>query len=189
MESLTRNFRRFKKSVKEFHTKKPHLEFFIALLTIPVLLSVFVLNYNNLKEDKQEAPKNETIIITQAAPSEKEVIVTTKACEPGIGDISIVNPEEGDEVSGNPVSVDIVYIPEGFCEVVWSYRINNGSWSSYDDRSIALYNLPGGNIKFDLRVKSVVNTTQKTLTRNFSYSGGTSISTTPTPTSTPAPTP
>ncbi len=188
MEGLSRSWRGFKKSVKEFHTKKPHIEFFTALLTIPVLLTVIILNLNNLKDkDKTEAPKNETIIITQAAPNEKEIIVTTEACEPGIGNISIVNPEEGDDVSGNPVSVDIVYTPEGFCEVVWSYRINNGSWSSYDDRSIALYNLPSGEIKFDLRVKSVVNTTQKTLTRNFNYSGGGSASVTPTLTPTPTP--
>ena len=188
MEGITKSWKSFKRSVKEFHTKKPHIEFFTALLTIPVLLTVIILNLNNLKdEDKVETPKNETIIITQAAPNEKEVIVTTAACEPGIGDISIVNPEEGDDVSGNPVSVDIVYEPEGFCEVVWSYRINDGSWSSYDDRSIALYNLPSGEIKFDLRVKSVVNTTQKTLTRNFRYSGGGSISVTPTPTNTPTP--
>lgn len=187
MESASRSWKSFKKSVKEFHTKKPQLEFFTALLTIPVLLTVIILNLNNLKEDdKKETPKSETIIITQAAPNSEKIVVTSEACEPGIGDVSIVNPEEGDDVSGNPVSVDIVYDPGGFCEVVWSYRINNGSWSSYDDRSIALYNLPNGNVKLDLRVKSVVNATQKTLTRNFSYSGG-SVSLTPTATPTPTP--
>lgn len=180
MEIISKNWKSLKKSIKEFHTKKPHIEFFTALLTIPVLLTVIILNLNNLKaDDEKETPKNQTIVITQSAPEKEEVVVTSEACEPGIGDISIVNPEEEDEVTGNPVSVDIVYEPEGFCEVVWSYRINNGSWSSYDDRSIALYNLPNGDIKFDLRVKSVVNTSQKTLTRNFNYSGG-SVSLTPT---------
>ena len=187
MEGITKSWKGFKRSVKEFHTKKPHIEFFTALLTIPVLLTVIILNLNNLREeDKQDAPKNQTIVITQAAPNEREIIVTKEACTPGIGDISIVNPEEGDDVSGNPVSVDIVYEPEGFCEVVWSYRINNGSWSSYDDRSIALYNLSNGNVKFELRVKSIVGTSQKTITRNFAYNGQTTILTnTPSPTLTP----
>lgn len=181
-------FSDLKKQIKEFHTKKPHIEFFTALLTIPVLLTVFILNLNNLTGNKEkETPKSETIVITQGSPSEKEVIITKKACEAGIGEISIDNPGEGDEVDGNPVMVDIVYDAGDFCEAVWSYRINNGSWSSYDDRSVALYGLPNGDIKFDLRVKSVVNSDQENLTRKFHYSGGKATST-PTPTNAPSPT-
>ena len=189
MESILRSWSRLKKSIKEFHTKKPHIEFFTALLTIPVLLTVIILNFNNLKGDSsKDTPKNETIVITQPAGSEKEVIVTQPACEPGLGDISIISPEEGDEVNSNPVMVDIKYDSGEFCEAVWSYRINNGTWSAYDDRSIALYNLPNGNVKLDLRVKSVVNSDQKSLTRNFEYTGA-SASPTPTATLSPAPTP
>ncbi len=172
MEAIYRSWTRLKRSIKEFHTKKPHIEFFTALLTIPVLLTVIILNLNNLKGDEgKETPKNETIVITQPVPQEKEVIVTKEACKEGIGNISIDNPGEGDEVKDNPIMVDVSYQPNGYCEVVWSYRINGGSWSSYDDRSIALYNLSNGNVKFELRVKSVVNSDQKTLTRNFAYSG------------------
>lgn len=182
-------FSNIKRQLKEFHTKKPHIEFFTALLTIPVLLTVIILNLNNLRGgEKKDTVENKTIVITQAAPNEKEVIVTKVACEAGIGEISIDNPSEGDEVDGNPVMVDIVYEEGGFCEVVWSYRINNGAWSSYDDRSVALYDLPNGDIKFDLRVKSVVNSDQKSLTRKFHYSGGT-VTDTPTPTTTPTATP
>lgn len=181
-------FSNIKRQLREFHTKKPQLEFFTALLTIPVLLTVIILNLNNLKaDDKKEAPKSETIIITQPAFKEKEVIVTKEACKPGIGTISIEDPSENEETEDNPVLVDILYDDEEYCNVVWSYRINNGRYSDYDDRSIALYNLPNGNIKFDLRVKSVVNNDQKTLTRNFTYSG--SLTPTPVPTSTPIPTP
>lgn len=188
MESIKRNWKSFKRSVKEFHTKKPQLEFFTALLTIPVLLTVIILNLNNLKaNDKKEAPKNETIVITQPAFKEKEVIVTKEACKPGIGTISIEDPSENEETEDNPVLVDILYDDEEYCNVVWSYRINNGRYSDYDDRSIALYNLPNGNIKFDLRVKSVVNNDQKTLTRNFTYSG--SLTPTPTPIISLTPTP
>lgn len=186
METLSNYWKNLKRSIKEFHTKKPHIEFFTALLTIPVLLTVIILNLNNLKSNSEkEEPKNETIVITQAAPQEKEIIVTRQACKAGIGDISISNPDENENVSDNPLMIDIDYDAEDFCAVVWSYRINNGNWSSYDDRSIALYNLPNGDIKFELRVKSVVGNSQKTLTRNFVYSGEEASVT---PTFTPAPT-
>ncbi|MBI4097624.1 MAG: hypothetical protein HY426_01140 [Candidatus Levybacteria bacterium] len=189
MEGLLNSWSRMKKSIKEFHTKKPHIEFFTALLTIPVLLTVIILNLNNLKgSEEKETPKNETIVITQSAPQEKEVIVTKEACKAGIGDISISSPDENEEVKDNPIMVDIDYDAGEYCAAVWSYRVNNGGWSNYDDRSIALYNLPNGNIKLELRVKSVVGNSQKTLTRNFVYSGA-QTSATPTPTNIPTITP
>lgn len=183
-------FSALKKQIKEIHTKKPHIEFFTALLTVPVLLTVIILNFNNLKGSNtpKETTKNETIVITQPASNTetKEIIVTKPACEPGIGDISITYPDENENISDNPLMVDVDYEAGDKCEVVWSYRINNGSWSSYDDRSIALYNLQNGDIRLDLRVKSVVNTDQKTLTRRFTYTGA--ASSTPSPTTTPTPT-
>ena len=100
---------------------------------------MIVLNLNNLKSNNnKDTSKNETIVITQGPATEKEVIITKVACKAGIGDISIASPEENETVSNNPVSVDINYDAGDFCAVVWSYRINGGAWSSYDDRSIAL---------------------------------------------------
>lgn len=181
-------FKKFKKEIKEFHTKKPHIEFFTALLTVPVLLTVIILNLNNLKEEDKKDPAPAPIVINQTPNSTnkdaepKEIIVTKVACEEGIGDISISNPDENEAVSDNPLNVDIDYDAGEFCNVVWSYRINNGNWSSYDDRSIALYNLPTGDVRFELRVKSVVGNDTKTLTRRFTYSGDVQDSVTPTPT-------
>lgn len=193
MESIRKSWNRFKKSVKEFHTKKPHIEFFTALLTIPVLLTVIILNINNLKsnesKNKEQSTKTETIVITQGDNSnkeQKEVVITKEACKAGIGDIEIVSPEEDENIKDNPVNIDINYDQGDFCEVVWSYRVNGGNWSSYDNRSIALYNLTPGNVKFDLRVKSVVNSSQKNLSRSFIYSGlSDSPTTSPTPSLTP----
>lgn len=179
-----------KKQIKDIHTRKPYIEFLTAILTIPVLLTVIILNFNNLKgaDASKEATKNETIVITQPANNNetKEIVVTKPACEPGIGDISITNPDEGDTITENPVMVDVDYTANGKCEVVWSYRINDGAWSNYDDRSISLSNLNNGDIKLDLRIKSVVNSDQKTLTRRFTYQG--QLTSTPSPTSTPTPT-
>lgn len=185
MNGITRRWNNFKRSVKEFHTKKPHLEFFTALLTIPVLLTVIILNLNNLRQEDKKTDEPRQVIVTQI-PNTTQTIVTKATCEPGIGDISIESPDENEEVSDNPVNVDINYDAGEFCSVVWSYRVNNGGWSNYDDRSIALYNLPNGNVKFELRVKSVVNNQQKNLTRNFVYSGAKNS---PTPSLTLTPTP
>jgi hypothetical protein len=58
-----------------------------------------------------------------------------------------------------------------YCPVVWSYRINNGRYSDFDDKSIALYNPPNGNIVFDLRVRSLISDDEKILKRTFTYEG------------------
>lgn len=182
----------FRQSLKEFHTKKPYIEFFTALLTVPVLLTVIYLNVNNIRGNNKTETKNEdkTIVITQPAgnSSEKEVVVTKDACEPGIGNVSISSPDEGESTSDNPLYVDIDYDANGFCNIVWSYRVNGGQWSSFDDRSIALYNLEPGDVKLELRVKSVVNSDTDTLTRSFTYTGTGNLTPTSDPSLTPAPT-
>ena len=184
----------FKQSLKEFHTKKPYIEFFTALLTVPVLLTVIYLNLNNIRGNNKPAEvkgEDKTIVVTQPAENsvtEKEVIVTKEACEPGIGNVSMSNPDEGEKTSDNPVYVDIDYDANGYCNIVWSYRENGGEWSSYDDRSIALYNLETGDVKLELRVKSVVNSDTETITRNFTYEGESSITPSEQPSLTPAPT-
>jgi hypothetical protein len=188
------NFQKFKKNLKEFHTKKPYIEFFTALLTVPVLVTVIYLNINNIKgSDKTPEVKGEetkTMVITQPSEkiTEKEIVITKEACEPGIGDIVISSPDEGDIVSSNPVFIDIDYEENGYCNIVWSYKINEGEWSNFDDRSIALNNLKSGDIKLELRVKSVVNSDTKTLTRRFIYDGTEEITPSANPiTLTPAP--
>ncbi len=180
-------FSGLKRQLKDIHTKKPHLEFITAALTVPVLLTVIILNYNNLKAANapKDTTKGETIVITQAAPEKetKEVVVTKEACKAEIGNASITAPDEGESVSDNPLMVDISYDDKIYCQLVWSYRINGGSWSSFDDRSIALYNLTNGDIKLEVRIKSTANSETKTLTRRFTYSGASS---TPSSTITPA---
>lgn len=89
----------------------------------------------------------------------------------GLGTATITSPDENDIVTENPVTVDISYDDKRYCAAAWSYRINGGSWSGYDDRSVALYNLPQGTIKFELRVKSIAGGDTKTVTRNFTYKG------------------
>jgi hypothetical protein len=160
--------------------KKKYLEFFTALLSIPVLITVIILNFNsvqNLKTAKPtDAPQKQGGFFSM--PIEKNTNklspttstnsqTTTSPCKKQLGPIAITSPEEGEAISQNPVSVNISYDDDSYCAAVWSYRINGSSWSEYDNRSLALYNLPVGKIKFELKVKSIVSKEEQTLTRNF----------------------
>jgi hypothetical protein len=165
--------------------KKPYLELITALLSIPVLITVIILNFTNLKNLGKPA-----VTPTPAAnagyggnngnffaapinrqPRPTAPALTQEACNKSLGPISITSPSEGDTVADNPVEVNITYDDSTYCQAVWSYRINGGGWSSYDNNSIALYNLPQGAVKIELRVKSLASSDQTTLTRNFTYNG------------------
>jgi hypothetical protein len=162
--------------------KKPYLEFFTAFLSIPVLITVMLLNFNSLKNlNAKPTPTPMPGVNAQggffAEPigTEKPVTptpmgATDAPCLNGLGPVNITAPEENDEVTDNPVTVDISYDDRRYCAAAWSYRINGGSWSGYDDRSVALYNLPQGPVKFELRVKSISGDETKTVTRNFTNS-------------------
>ncbi|MBI2033209.1 MAG: hypothetical protein HYT10_01970 [Candidatus Levybacteria bacterium] len=185
-------FHKAKRYLSGIHPKKSHVEFITALLSIPVLLTVILVNVNNLNaknKAEEEATSKKNEIIISLPPTIKEEKKDTPQCKPDIGPIDISYPHETDTVSDNPLNIDINYTSEGYCAVVWSYRINNGSWSDYDDKSIALYNMSSGDVKFELRVKSLISGKEKFLTRNFTYKS--SIQPTPTPTITPtmSPTP
>lgn len=197
MEKVTALSKKVIRSYKTLPDKKQYIEFFTALLSVPVLITVIMLNINSLKiSNKSNTPapapqvKEEKVFVpvktenTGSSGSKNTVITvpdtpapaqsgesTSSPCKPGIGPVSITSPQEGDTISDNPVSIIVNYTAGEYCAAVWSYRLNNGSWSDYDDKSIALYNLPKGKIKIDLRVKSIVNGQEQTLTRNFTYNG------------------
>ncbi len=173
-----------KKSIaKGLIKKKPYIEFLTAFLSIPVLISVLLLNSNSLKNiNAKPTPTPIPSVNAQsgfyAEPigTEKPVVPTSvgapdEPCERGLGPAAISSPQENDVVTDNPVTIDISYDDRQYCAAAWSYRINGGSWSGYDDRSVALYNLPQGPIKFELRVKSIVGSEEETVTRNFTYNG------------------
>lgn len=165
--------------------KKQYIEFLTATLSIPVLLTVIVLNLNSLRninktpEEKKEAPVQQIIYVTPKGGGDKIIVSATPAPSPTVGEacnkdmpsVEIRNPSEGDTVTTNPVNIIIAQEKGDFCAVVWSHRINNGAWSEYDDKSIALYNLPKGKITFDLRVKSIVTGEELLLKRTFEYDG------------------
>ncbi len=185
---------RFKKWYKNLPESKKYFEFFSALLGIPVLLTVLILNYNNLKGGKDKTPTPppppKTVVTVIPVTQDKDVTPTptsTPQCKKEVGPVEISSPTEDQTLSQSPVCFTINYKDNSYCSVVWAYRIDNSSWSDFTDKSVCLYNLSNGSHKFELNVKSVVSNDQTNLVRDFNYQGGSNptATLTPTPTSTP----
>jgi hypothetical protein len=181
--------------------KKPYVEFITALLTVPVLLTVIILNVNSLKNNQKTvsvptpAPTpvvtqtpSPTVGVTTPTPSAAvtqaptPTVVAGVVCKKTVGPVNIAYPAEGDVVKTDPVNIDIAYQADGYCAVVWSYRINGASWSDYTDRSISLYGLPSGTKNLELRVKSIASGDEVVIKRSFTY-----VSPNATPTVSPSP--
>jgi hypothetical protein len=180
---------RTKALAKKLPAAKPHLDLLAAILTIPVLITVIILNFGNLTKGNKTptpTPDIQTRTIIEKVPVTSAASTTNSpGCTPGIGNLAINTPQEGDSVSTNPTCITISYQSNNHCAVVWSYRINNGNWSDYSNNAVCLYNMPAGPITFDLQAKSLVNSDSVTLERHFVYAP----TLTPTPTqATPAPT-
>lgn len=185
-QKISRYIKKILRSYRGIPDKKVYIEFITALLSIPVLLTVILLNLNNLQGDKKDDKPSPTPAqqIIYVSPSNKDeptpVPDDSVTCVKGLGDVSISSPEEGEVVTENPVNVIVDYEAGKFCDAVWSHRINNGSWSNYDDKSIALYNLPQGRVQLDLRVRSIAGGShEKTISRVFTYRGPTTSQVTP----------
>ena len=174
-----------KKLFSGLHGKKHHLDLVIALLTIPVLLTVIITNLWNFQKNSKDGPtptpgpSKEIIIKTAPADTQAVVqpvnnaVVPVVGCKKLVGPISIPFPTEGQTVADNPVCINIKYSDPNYCSVVWSYRINNNTWSDYSSNSVCLYNLPKGTVKFDLRAQSTVSQDQTSISRSFNYQGST----------------
>lgn len=186
-------FKEISRSVKKAAPRKHYLEFITAALSIPVLLTVILVNWNSLRgpsrQDSGTEPTPREIIIREDSNSNSNNPTPTagEICKKEIGPVSIQYPKEGATVSENPVNFIIKYDDSEYCSVVWSYRINNETWSEYTSNSPSIYNLPNGNVKVELRVQSTVSQDTDSLERNFIYEGLSAVS--PTPTLSPTPTP
>lgn len=169
---------RFRKWYMRLPDKKRYFEFLSALLTIPVLLTIILLNWGNLKNNKQEQKPAPTVVrekVITVIPSQDKSLSPTPtaspACKKEVGPVEITSPKENEVVTSQPVCFTIEYNDPSYCSVVWSYRIDNSSYSDFTDKSVCLYNLSSGNHKFELRVKSVVSDDDVNLVRNFVFQG------------------
>lgn len=166
--------------LRELPRRKPHIDVLTALLTVPVLLTVLIANIVSLRnKDKNNQPTptpNLQKIIVQNPESnskDKTIINPTPgpACKKEVGPVSIKSPRENETVKENPVCFVIKYDDPNYCSVVWSYRINGGQWSDYNANSVCLYDIPQGDVLFELRVQSTTSQDQEILKRNFVYEG------------------
>lgn len=178
---------------------KKYFEVITAFLSIPVLLSVIYLNYSNIQSQKKPQPdptpqvsqdnRNPTIIVTLPQDDDEQPTPSAE-CTPGIGNVEIVSPRENSTVDDNPLEINIDYDPDGYCAVVWSYRINGGRRSDFTDNDIEIYNMESGQKTLELTVKSIVNGEEEILDRNFTYENTNTVPTAPPqPTSMVSPTP
>ncbi len=179
-----------KKHIKKLKIRKNHLDWIAAVLSIPVLLTVMILNLNNLNSQKKNVdsptPKPvEKVIVVPQDGDKSTPQPTNPSCKKDVGPIEITFPKEGEIVTENPVCINIKYSDSNYCSVVWSYRINDGPWSEYNSNSPCLYNLPQGDVKFELRIQSTASQDQEMLTRNFTYKSSLTPTSSITPTITP----
>lgn len=195
-------FKKIRDSIAKLPDRKKYIEVITASLSIPVLLSVVLVNYLNIQDKRSgitptpevtQSPQIITIIKdsqdkntpTQTIKTSPEPTTSREECIKDIGPISIVTPEENETIKTQPLEIDIKYDQGDYCSVVWSYRINEGNWSGYIDDDIVIYNMDAGKKIFELRVKSIVSNANETLTRSFTYQPAGSEST---PTPDPSPT-
>lgn len=182
------------KAISRLPDKKRYFEFITAILSIPVLLSVMLLNYTNIQNQRKsegdtKEPTPAVITIIQDRNNNNNepnqpTMTTNTECTPEVGPVTIVSPEAGETTSDNPLSIVISKNdPDNeYCAIVWAYRINNGPWSNFDDRDIYIYNMDSGQKKLDVRFKSLISGEEETISRTFSYQNTQQI---PTPTAAP----
>lgn len=185
---------RIKKWYKGLPEKKRYFELISAILAIPVLLTVLLLNLGSLRNEKEKptpttAAKNSVTVIPVTVDKEAPASPTsTPECKKEVGPVEITSPTEDQTVNQSPVCFSIKYKDKNYCSVVWSYKIDGGSSSDFTDKSVCLYNLTTGTHKFELTVKSIVSDDTVSLVRNFNYQGP-GPTQAATPTVSPSPTP
>lgn len=196
-----------------FHSlvdRKKYLEIVSAFLTIPMLITVIIVNTNNIKNQKNRqtpdsgttpiqviitgnpqedtiSPKQETLPldrVTPTAPPTSTPTPTSVSCLQEIGPIDINSPQEGEIITTNNVCLNISTSSK-YCPLVWSYKLNDDNWSDFSHNNICFYNLSNGQKQLQIKFKNPTTGQTVTIARNFTYQVN---STSPNPTSTPTPT-
>ena len=172
MEAINNLKTKVKTWYRELPDKKRYFELLTAVLSIPVLITVILLNLGSLRKEKNGNLSPTPIKTERVTPIQIEITTiqpTAGECKKEVGPVEIVSPEENETVNDEPVCIDLSYKKGEYCAYVWSYRINGSSWSDYTDKNICLYNLPSGEKRLEVRVKSIASGDEKVLRKNFIY--------------------
>lgn len=189
----------FKKIQKWYVTlpdKKRYFELLTAILSIPMILTVILVNMSTINKSKESSTPTPTtapiqVVVenpTSGNMNPPKINITTSTptptptptkveCKKDIGEIEILSPQEGEIITSNDLCINIS-TDNNYCPVVWSYKLDDSSWSDYSNNNICLYNLTSGQKTLQIKVKSTVVDKTITLQRSFTYQN----STTPTPT-------
>lgn len=188
---MENKFEQIKAWYRGLPDKKRYVEFFTAILTVPVLVTVIIANVRSLNSatGRNDTPvpsplptvivveKPSTVNNSEAAPTSTPYPLPTPAtvaeCRREVGPVTITAPPENAVTGPGPVCIDISYTRGDYCSVVWSYRINGGSWSEYSDKSICLYGLEPGEKNLEIRVRSIASDDEELLKRKFTVPGAT----------------
>lgn len=180
-------FEKIKVWYRELPDKKKYIEFVTALLSVPVLLSVLLINLSNLNKKNEPmptpTPKEKVIVVTSPVNPTISVSPTLTPtsipeCKKEVGPVKINRPAENELVTTDKVCIDIGYKTGEYCSVVWSYRMDSADWSGFTEKEICIQNLTPGPKELEVRVKSSQSDDEVTLIRNFYYK----IKEAPTPT-------
>lgn len=191
---------RVRKVIQGLPSKKQYFELVGAMLSIPVLITVILLNTNSLRNNtaKSTAPTPAVIVtekdrvitqppqvIYQNSGSGSSTGSSSASCTKDVGQVRIASPREDEVVSTNPVCFDIASDDDSICPLVYSYRVDGGSWTDYSKNTVCLYNLQSGSHTVDVKVKSSQSDDVVQLRRSFQMGQTNTTS----PTATPSPTP
>jgi len=202
-----------KKWYSNLPDKKKYFELMTAMLSVPMILTVIIVNLNSINRNKQTTttaavttapvqiivespatgsgninpPSNDKQPKTTITPTPTlNLTPTSTTCKQGVGTVEISSPQEDEVITSDNVCISIS-TDSDYCGVSWAYKLDDGDWSNFTNQDICLYNLSVGEKSLQVKIKSDVVDKTVTLARNFIYK--TTTTPTPTNTSTVTPTP
>jgi len=189
--------------------KKRHIELVTAALSVPMMVTIIMVNFFNIKKTNQTAPAaastpiqvivqnpsstnsanpeptkdfspKATGTMTPTTTPTSTPTPTSFACKKDIGEIEILSPQDGQIITKDNICINIS-TDSNYCPVTFAYKLDNSDWSEYTtNNSLCIYNLTAGQKTLQIKVKSTAVDKSVTIQRTFTYQ-----TTTPTPTSTP----
>ena len=185
--------------------KKRHIELITAVLSVPMMTTVILVNLNNIQAQKNKTNSTASITPIQVIVDSSQTsspsattnatispLPTKPECLKDIGPIQILSPQEGEIITTDNVCINIS-TDSKYCPIIWSYRLGTDNWSDFNNNDICLYNLTPGKKQLQLKIKSTSVDKIITLGRIFTYQTQITPTITPTititPTLTPTPTP
>lgn len=172
---------KLRKWYRSLPDKKVYFELLGAVLTIPVLVTVILLNLTNLSGNKKDpAPTPQIIRVVETAPqkdtgvtaapvSQGQRVSPQAACKKEIGPVNITSPREGEVVTKNQVCMTISYNTDEYCGIKWAVKLDNDSYSEFSDNDVCFSNISSGPHSISVKVRSKEGDEEVILQRNFQY--------------------